>query len=134
MFAVSAHEFRTPINAAMNGLSLIKPGLKSKYKQSFDISWTSLEFLLALVNDTLDFAAMESGNFKMNIESTSLRNKVKEVTDMIAVQIKLKRKVKLECFISSDVPERIEMDQQRLKQILINLLKNATKFTFDGVI
>lgn len=53
---------------------------------------------------------------------------------MIAVQIKLKRKVKLECFISSDVPERIEMDQQRLKQILINLLKNATKFTFDGVI
>lgn len=67
MFAVSAHEFRTPISAAMNGLSLIKPGLKSKYKQSFDISWTSLEFLLALVNDTLDFAAMESGNFKMNI-------------------------------------------------------------------
>jgi signal transduction histidine kinase len=134
MFAVSAHEFRTPISAALNGLSLIKPGIKPKFRQSYDIAWSSLEFLLMLVNDTLDFAAMESGNLKMTIESMSLREKISEVTAMIAVQMKLKKEVKLECFVSSDVPEQIEMDQQRLKQILMNLIKNATKFTKQGVI
>lgn len=134
MFASTAHEFRTPIGAALNSLSLIKPGLSPEYTQSYDIAWSSLEFLNILVNDTLDFSAMESGNFKMNIERIKLREKVDEVIAMIGVQIKLKKEVKLECLVSNDVPEYIDMDQQRLKQVLMNLLKNATKLTKKGVI
>jgi len=85
MFASCAHEFRTPIGAAINGLKLMKPTIGPEYIQSYDIAVSSVEFLRILVNDTLDFSAMESGNFKMNFETIRLRDKIREVIDMIGV-------------------------------------------------
>ena len=63
-----------------------------------------------------------------------MRVVVQEVHELLSVQMKLRERVKLYCRVADDVPEFIEMDYQRLKQILINLLRNSTKFTFAGYI
>ena len=70
----------------------------------------------------------------MNLEEVNVRRLVTEVQKLLNVQLRLKEKVYLICTVAEDVPEMIESDYQRLKQILINLLRNSTKFTFSGYI
>jgi signal transduction histidine kinase len=86
------------------------------------------------VNDTLDFAQMQAGKFKMNYENINIRELTQDVCRLINVQLRLKEQVYLIDSVTSEVPETMETDSQRLKQILINLLRNSTKFTFKGFI
>jgi len=79
MFASISHDLRTPCNAALNGLFLLKSRLKPEDYKNFAIVESSIKFLLILVNDTLDFAQMESGTFKMNFEEIKLLNNIEEV-------------------------------------------------------
>jgi len=66
--------------------------------------------LLSLVNDTLDFAQMQAGKFKMNVEDVEVRNLVNEVNNLLAVQLRLKEKVYLICNVSKNVPTLINSD------------------------
>lgn len=134
MFASSSHEFRTPIGSGLNGLELLEFWIPPQARKHFLVVRSSLQFLLMLVNNTLDFAQLESGNFKMSCEDMNLREHVNEVVSLINVIISFKESVVLHIDIPDEIPQNIEMDAQRLKQILINLLKNATKFTFKGFI
>jgi signal transduction histidine kinase len=86
------------------------------------------------VQDTLDLASLQAGRFSLNYEQVNIRQSVKEVIDLINIQIGLKPDLFLIDSVAPDVPACFEMDPQRLKQLLINLLKNASKFTFDGFI
>jgi signal transduction histidine kinase len=70
----------------------------------------------------------------MNYEDVNIMQVTKEVNNLLAVQLRLKEKVHLICNVNSDVPPSITSDYQRLKQILINLMRNSTKFTFSGYI
>jgi signal transduction histidine kinase len=70
----------------------------------------------------------------MNIEDVEVRSLVREVNNLLAVQLRLKEKVYLISNVANDVPEIINSDYQRLKQILINCMRNSTKFTFEGYI
>lgn len=70
----------------------------------------------------------------MNIEEVEVRSLVTEVNNLLAVQLRLKEKVYLICNVSNDVPIIMNSDYQRLKQILINCMRNSTKFTQEGYI
>lgn len=134
MFASINHELRTPCNAITNGLQLMRPFLNRASLKYYDICTSSVKFLLSLVNDTLDFAQLQAGKFKMNFEMIDVRATVDEVLQLMNVQLRTKEDVYLINSVPVDIPEQMELDSQRLKQILINLMRNATKFTFKGFI
>lgn len=117
-----------------NSLQCLKPFVDELATQYFQICESSSAFLLSLVNDTLDFAQLQAGKFKMNYEDVNIHQLTKEVNNLLAVQLRLKEKVHLICNVNADVPPSIVSDYQRLKQILINLMRNSTKFTFSGYI
>jgi signal transduction histidine kinase len=79
MFTSINHELRTPCNAITNGLQLMRPFLNRASLKYYDICESSLKFLMSLVNDTLDFAQLQAGKFKMNFEFIDLRATIDEV-------------------------------------------------------
>jgi signal transduction histidine kinase len=76
MFASVNHELRTPINGIQNSLMCLKPHVDPLAQQYFDICESSASFLLSLVNDTLDYAQLQSGKFKCNLEEVDVRQLV----------------------------------------------------------
>jgi signal transduction histidine kinase len=83
--------------------------------QLLEICDTSCGFLLSLVNDSLDYAQMEAGKFKIVYQDVVVRDLVSQVYKMLDVQLALKPNVKLSFEVSEDVPEIIQSDFQRLK-------------------
>lgn len=122
------------VTAIQNSLTCMKPYINPFGKMYFEICESSSSFLLSLVNDTLDFAQLQAGKFKMNYEEVDIRAITAEVTNLINVQLRLKTNVFLVKSVATDAPQIIMTDYQRLKQVLINLLRNSTKFTFKGYI
>jgi signal transduction histidine kinase len=110
MFASVNHELRTPINAIQNSLQILRPFISQQSIQYYDICESSCSFLLSLVNDTLDYAQMQAGKFKMNFEPVDVRSLAQEVDRLINVQLRLKDKVYLIESISQTVPATIETD------------------------
>jgi signal transduction histidine kinase len=102
MFTSINHELRTPINAIQNSLVILKPFLNTRTLPFLEICESSCGFLLSLVNDTLDFAQLQTGKFKMNYESVNIRELQSEVCKLIDVQLRLKDSVFL---IQSATPE-----------------------------
>lgn len=134
MFASINHELRTPINAILNSLSCMSDKICPTVAQYLEICESSSQFLLSLVNDTLDFAQLQAGKFKMNFQQVEIRKLVADVASWINVQLRLKENIFLIQSVADDVPQQIESDCQRLKSIIINLMRNSTKFTFKGYI
>lgn len=77
------HELRTPIHGIQSSLELIKPYISSHANRQYNICRCALQFLLSLVNDTLDYAQMQEGKFRVNTESVPIRQLVKEVYNLI---------------------------------------------------
>ena len=91
------------------------------------------ESLLNVINDILDFSKIESGKMDLEHEDFDLRNTIEEVTDLFAQQA-AQRKIDLMYMLDDDVPENIVGDSLRVRQVLINLVSNALKFTSKGEI
>lgn len=130
-----SHEIRTPMNAiiGMNYL-MKKTPLNEKqldYHQKIDVS---AKALLRIIDDILDFSKIEAG--KLSLENTELRleNIVSEVADAVNVKLRKKNEVELVTHIDPSIPEFLHGDGLRLRQVLLNLLDNATKFTEKGEI
>jgi signal transduction histidine kinase len=100
----------------------------------FDICETSGTFLLSLVNDTLDYGQLSAGQLTFNFEQVNIRELCQDVSKLIAVQLRLKKEIELIMVVQNNVPITFYSDYQRLKQILINLLRNSVKFTSKGKI
>lgn len=143
MFASVSHELRTPINIINNCITCLK--LKADHSQLkwLDIASTSASFLLSLVNDTLDFTQMKMGKFSLNFHQVDISQLVEEISNMIRIQLQLRPQVRFELDDSkvfknvgqeSHCDGIFVTDAQRLKQIMINLLRNSVKFTIEGVI
>ncbi len=129
-----SHEIRTPLNVIMGltGVHLELP-LPAEQREDLHMVYTSAQDLLRIMNDILDVSKIEAGQMSLNPESMSIRTTVAEIVRLYLSQAKAKG-VSLSYRIAEGVPERILADPGRLRQILMNLLSNALKFTAQGTI
>ncbi|EIA08467.1 PAS domain S-box protein [Flavobacterium frigoris] len=129
-----SHEIRTPLNGIIGFTHLLmKSNLEknqSEYMSTINESATSL---LEIVNDVLDFSKIESGKLELNIEELDLYKLTYQVIDLFKYQAEQKS-LDLELHLDKAVPQFILADSVRLKQILVNLLSNALKFTNTGIV
>ncbi len=127
-----SHEIRTPMNAVIGMTSILAVSrLTPEQREYVGTIRSSGESLLALLNDILDFSKIEAGKLAIEASPFVLRQCVEEAVDLLAPQA-ARKGLKIGCRIDPAVPARIESDATRLRQILVNLLGNAVKFTSSG--
>ncbi len=128
-----SHELRTPLNAVLGFSSLMRrdPLLQAEQRENLDIINRSGEHLLTLINDVLEMAKIEAGRVQVESAPFDLGSLVRDVTDMMHVRAQEKG-LKLLIDQSSEFPRYIRGDEGRVRQVLINLLGNAVKFTQHG--
>lgn len=133
--ASMSHELRTPLNAVLGYSQLLQKDktLSSKHKGTLATIRKSGEHLLGLINDILLISKMESGNIEMHYRTTNIYELVESMYSMFLLKTEQKN-IELEYVINEDVPQYIETDIDKLRQIFINLLNNAVKFTQQGKI
>lgn len=132
LLASMSHELRTPLNGII-GLTEIVLGTSLTYSQReyLNLVRESGESLLALINDVLDMSKIEAGRLQLEIVPFELRDSLIETLKTLAVRAHGKG-VELACRVGPDVPDRLLGDLPKLRQIVVNLVGNAVKFTEQG--
>ncbi|HEY6143010.1 MAG TPA: PAS domain S-box protein [Flavobacterium sp.] len=129
-----SHEIRTPLNGIIGFTHLLmESDLKKKQEKYITTVNESANSLMHIVNDILDFSKIESGKLELNIEKINLFKLTNQVIDLFKYQSD-RKKIDLTLNIGEEVPQYVFADYVRLKQILVNLLGNALKFTSFGEI
>ncbi|OAD23327.1 multi-sensor hybrid histidine kinase, partial [Candidatus Thiomargarita nelsonii] len=128
-----SHELRTPLNAILGYTQILKhdPNLMEKYRKPIETIHGSGEHLLLMINDILELSKIEAG--KMELEPTifHLPFFLKRFVDMMQIRAELKG-ISFRYQIPPDLPTGVQGDEKRLRQVLLNLVGNAIKFTQNG--
>ncbi len=124
-----SHEIRTPISGVLGMAELLYSTQLSPKQQEFVNNLnSSAQHLLSIVTNILDFSKLEAGEMQLEQVKFDLYSCIEEVVDVLAHQFERKR-IELAVFIDLDVPRQLQGDPGRLRQILLNLMGNAAKFT-----
>ncbi len=127
-----SHEIRTPMNAVLGYAELLGLMLEEKTQREYiDSIKLSGQSLLTLINDILDLSKIEAGKFELQYEYINTRGFFNEFERMFAIRLS-ERGLIYSLDITDDTPEGIFIDDARLRQIIINLISNAIKFTDNG--
>lgn len=131
-----SHEIRTPMNAILGFTEVLKRGYDKDQKASakyLNTISSSGKHLLELINDILDLSKVEAGNIEVEVMEVAAHKIVTDVLEIMRVRADEKG-LQLEFEVEGNIPERINTDPGRLRQILTNLLGNAIKFTDQGTV
>lgn len=131
--AMMSHEIRTPMNGVigMTDLLLETTDLDEEQRSYVEIIRTSGDTLLGIINDILDLSKIEAGKSELQEKTFELRNCIRDTFAVVSPKAVVKN-LELTYTIGHDVPEFIYADSDRLKQVLLNLVGNAVKFTPNG--
>jgi signal transduction histidine kinase len=129
-----SHELRTPLNAILGLTDLVLEGpLTVEHRDFLEIVKNSGENLLKIINDVLDFSKIEANRLELHRETFSLRQLIEQTVDCLAVTLR-GRSVRLHAAFPESMPDAFTGDAFRLRQVLMNLIGNAIKFTQKGEI
>jgi signal transduction histidine kinase/DNA-binding NarL/FixJ family response regulator len=130
-----SHELRTPLNAILGFTNILKKSMNAtnQEKENLNIIKKSADHLLNIINEILELSKIEAGKIEINPKVFNFLELIKEIEDIFALRCEAKN-LKFIINLSNNLPNFIKADEQRLRQILINLLGNSLKFTNEGEI
>ncbi|KAK5107288.1 hypothetical protein LTR62_001417 [Meristemomyces frigidus] len=127
-----SHEIRTPLNGIMGMVNfLIDSSLSSEQMEHVNIIRASTEGLRGLINDILDLSKAEAGMIQLNYDWLYIRALIEEVNDLTSAMA-IDKGLELNYIVEEDVPAQVKGDRFRIRQILLNVIGNAIKFTQQG--
>ena len=130
--SIMSHELRTPLNGMLGFAQLLSDSLlDSEQKDYADTISKSGNHLLAIVSGILDFSSIEAGTLAIHVAPLAVADLVKTAEDTVR-NTAADKGIELCCEVAAGVPEQITGDELRIRQVLINLLGNAVKFTSEG--
>ncbi|KAL4498026.1 hypothetical protein ABPG72_014883 [Tetrahymena utriculariae] len=137
LFGSLSHELRTPLNCSISMMEVLQNIAQSETKLQNQLSnyiqpaLNSNKLLLNMINDILDFVQLENGSFKFGFVEFDLQNLLKECVSLVHIQAKMKN-LTIACYFDPQTPKIIKSDPNRIRQVILNFLSNALKFTITG--
>lgn len=127
-----SHELRTPIHGILGSLEIVKSTtLDEKQRLFIDTAYASCEIMLDIINNILDFSKLKAGGIELEVIEFSPRELLESISAIMSTMAHEKN-LNLRCEIADTLPKRVKGDPARLRQMLMNLIGNAIKFTNHG--